>query len=407
MTKNRILTSGVCFAALLASAMAFGQNPPMGLLNRRDAEKPAMVVKVYNVVDLFTPRPDHPYRGGIPTTEMYQNDKSSTSNWQIGGFGGGLGGSDGGGFFQVPDPIPRVAQFGDVGAGGGGGFDPSLMTVEDPTKFTVQNLIDAITSTVMPESWQEMGGEGVCSALGGLLLIKQTPEAHKQIGDLIQIIRTEGGTSQTVTVEAVWLSLTAEDFEKLSPKQNGQGGALGAVDPALLKELAKNNPSHQGRISCYSDQTVHLVSGNRRTVAVSAIPTVGFGAVGYTPQIAVPNVGLLLQVRPTVDPDRESAVLNVISTMTEWKEAEPMTIKNEFGGASKEGMTTQGGKVEITIDRVNLNTQHLGTTVRVPIGQPVLVGGLSKMVVDEKTPAEHTDRRICLIVKLSLNEAGK
>ncbi len=175
----------------------------------------------------------------------------------------------------------------------------------------------------------------------------------------------------------------------------------------MLKELANKNPSHQGRLSCYNDQTVHLVSGNRRTVVVNVIPTVGFGALGYTPQVAFPNVGLLLQVRPTVDPDRKFAVLNVTSTVTQWEEpGEPFKITTKYEGGEKEGMVTKGGSTEVTIDRVNLNTQHLGTTVRMPVGKPVLIGGLSRMGTDLQTKANPDDksRQLYLIITITVNE---
>ena len=424
MTGKCLLSMCVCLAAVFAPALMLGQE------NKADPNnKPKMILKVYRVADLFTPRPDYPYQSGLPTTESLTpaygglgglggggvgfGGGGAGGGGGLGGLGGAGGGFGGGGLFQVPDTVPRVAQFGGedggLGSGAGGlGMDIGGMMGsgfgEESLRFTRNDLVNAITSSVMPETWTDVGGEGVCTPLGGLLLIKQTPEAHQQIEQLLGDIRTEGGSSQTVTVDATWLALTSEDFEKLVPKQDG---GLAAVDPALVKELAAKNPSHQGRITCYTDQTVHLVSGNRRTVIYSATPTVGFGSVGYTPQVVVPNEGLLLQVRPTVEADRKSAVLNVISTRTEWKDAPPVTIKSEFQGASKDGMTTKGGTSEIAVDRVNLNTQHLGTTVRVPIGQPVLIGGLSKVVVDENTPAEFAEQQFYLIVKLTLNEPAK
>jgi hypothetical protein len=283
-----------------------------------------------------------------------------------------------------------------------------------------------------------MGGEAVCTPLGGLFLIKQSAEAHKLIEQLLNDIRTEGGGVHTVTVDAVWLSLTSEEFEKLAPKENGQGGELVPLDPGLLKELAAKSPSQQGRLSCYNDQTVHLVSGNRKTLIVSAVPTVGFYSTAYTPVIAIPNIGVLFQVRPTVDPDRKSAVLNLTSTVTEWQDpGDPVTIKGEskagpvngleaatglggasglpVGGATAPGMTggrgmpanLPDGSTQITLDRVNLKTQHLGTTVRVPVGQPVLVGGMSSINANPKTNPDTPSRQLYLIVKITVNDSEK
>ncbi len=433
MTRRCIFQMAACLAALaLMSSLASAQPAGNLVAKQQPAGKDEeLTLKVYRVADLFTPRPDYPYRGGLPTTDTGNMSPSGNVGGGMSGGGGGLGGgSMGGGFFQVSDPI-RVAQFGGGGGGlgggsglGGGGLGSSAgmdamgglnSTVggEESLRFTRDELIQAITSTILPESWETYGGKGVCTPLGGLLLIKQTAEAHKLIEKLLSDIRTEGGTSHTVTIDALWLSLTADDFEKLAPGQKGQGGDLSPVDPKQLKDLANNNPSHQGRLSCYNDQTVHLVAGNRRTVVVNVVPTVGFYSIGYTPQVAFPNVGVLLQIRPTVDPNRKSAVLNVTSTVTEWEDpGEPFKITTKFEGGENKGIVTKGGATEVTVDRVNLNTQHLGTTVRMPVGQPVLVGGLSRVGTDlqtkpkpeDKDKEKESDRQLYLIIKITVNE---
>lgn len=401
---------------LLTSGWAFGQdagNQP------NQPNKPEYVLKVYRVSDLFTPRPDYPYRGGLPATGSANQSSTATGGTTIIGGGGGSmgGGMGGGGFFQVPDPI-RVAQFAGEGGGlGGGGFAGDMADMggmvrpgaNEALRFGRDELVDAIIGTVMPDTWLDTaGGEGVCTPLGGMLLIKQTAEAHKQIEQLLSDIRTEGGNLHTVTLDAAWLSLTSDEFEKLVPKPNGEEGELPAVDSAVLKELAAKNTTHQGRVSCYNDQTVHLVSGDRRTLVVGVSPTVGFGSVGYTPAMAIPNIGLLLQVRPTVDPNRKSAVLNVTSTLTEWQDpGEAITIKTDFEPASKDGIPTKGGSTQVSVDRVNLKTQQLATTVRVPVGQPVVVGGLSQLKNDPKAAADGPARQLYLIVKLTVNEAAR
>lgn len=418
MTRFRLLTTSLCLTAFLCSSatvLAQKENP--------DAE-PKMTLKVYRISDLFTPRPDYPYRGGLPTTGALrtQSSESTNNSGPTGGFGSGQsgggnqGGGGGAGFFQVPDPIPRVAQFGGGGGLGGGGLGgmegfgmqagPGL---DDSLRFTRDELIDAIVNTVMPDSWEQTAaGDAKCTSLGGLLLILQTEEGHKQIDKLLSDIRTEGGSLHTVTVDATWVSLSAEDFETLTPKKNGQEGELSAVDPATLKKIVENNPSYQGQLSCYNDQTVHLVSGNRRSVVVNAIPTVGFGAIGYSPVVACPNIGVLLQVRPTVDPNRKTAVLNLTSTFTEWQDpGDAVVIKTEFQGGQKDGLVLKGGASEMSIDRVNLKAQHLGTTVRLPVGQPVLIGGMSHVATDKKLQAQDSARQLYLIIKLTVNDGPK
>ena len=69
----------------------------------------------------------------------------------------------------------------------------------------------------------------------------------------------------------------------------------------------------------------------------------------------------MLEVTPTRLPG--SIVLNLQSIVSRWDEkpAEPMEIHNA-----------------VKLDRVNVVSQQLATTLRFPFQQPVLVGGLSE-----------------------------
>ncbi len=180
MTQKRFLTTGVGLAMLLASAFAFGQNN-----KAQEEKKPEYVLKVYRVSDLFTPRPDYPYQAGIPTTGTLKPSSSSGTGGETGGFGGlgaggqggmsGGGGMGGGGFFQVPDSIPRVAQIGggDEGGGFGGGMGGMGFNagpgVDETLRFNRDELRDAITYSVLPDTWADSGGEARFDSLGWLV----------------------------------------------------------------------------------------------------------------------------------------------------------------------------------------------------------------------------------------------
>ena len=53
------------------------------------------------------------------------------------------------------------------------------------------SLIDAITTTIDPQAWDEVGGPGSVTALdnAGALIISQTRDVHKQIESLLIALR--------------------------------------------------------------------------------------------------------------------------------------------------------------------------------------------------------------------------
>ncbi|PHR93993.1 MAG: hypothetical protein COA78_32220 [Blastopirellula sp.] len=76
--------------------------------------------------------------------------------------------------------------------------------------YPVGDLLDAgseidqiavtVTTTVEPESWEELGGEGVISFLGDVMLVRQTDEIHRHVRGLLQTIRKHA--RQTYVLDA-------------------------------------------------------------------------------------------------------------------------------------------------------------------------------------------------------------
>lgn len=356
------------------------------------ATRDGMTLKVYRVSDLVMPRRNYPYRGSVlPTTGSTGVSPGGgfpmgggLGGGGMGGMGGGLGGGGGmggGGFFQVVDDLSGEMGMGPGGLGGQFSGDGGLTS---RFQFSIDDLVNALVSTVAPESWQQAGGQAAITPLGGMLLILQTSAAHEQIQMLLDAIRSEGGGQTTVTVRAYWMLLNANAASQA--EQELRSSADGAAARGVLEQLSKDVISYRGVITCFSEQTVHLVSGTRRHVVTSAIPTVGGSSVGYSPVVAIPNIGVLLEVTPYVVPGSSEAILDVESTVTGWQDtANPIRISSgslqpsEMGGTGDPGgMPTGGGSTtSIELDRINLESHQLATTLRVPLNRPVLVGGMS------------------------------
>jgi hypothetical protein len=395
-----------------ALAQAPAANKPAAPANA--AGKAELMVRVYQVADLVTSPPDYPYRGTeIPTTSQslgssgYGGISLGGGGYGGGGLGGGGGGFGGGGFFQVSDT--GGGGFGGEGQivqGGLGGFAAPEPGATSRKRFTIDDLINAIQSTIEPQSWVDVGGNAVCTPLGGLLIVKQTAAAHEQIENLLRAIQAEAGLMQTLTVQAHWLLLTRDQLAQLqAANAPDQGRPANVVDRAALDELARTAALYEGQITCFSEQAVHLVSGDRRLVVTGAIPVVSAATAGYQPVLSAPNIGVLLELKPTLLAHGQAALLDLESTVTALAddEAGPIPVRVDQSPASG-AMPSSGVKV----DRLNLETQHLATTVGVPVGQPVLVGGLSVAGGVREPAADPAGaRQLYLVVEVRVNEGPR
>ena len=357
--------------------------------------EPEYILRVYQVGELLAPRPKYPFRGDvIPTTEP--QGEENRPGWPMGIGGGGLGGgtsgdqgtTQGGGFFRVGGGAPKhvLGQFGGLGEGGAYTF---MANPNTGPSFSIDQLIDAITSTVDPDSWQEVGGAGACTALGHMLLVRQTEGAHQQIEKLLKEISANSGGAKTVTVEARWLLLNYDAIRKWNDFGKDAEGEQFFTE---LVETAEA-PGYLGTITCLNGQTVHMVSGARRTVLTGAIPVIG-SDVGYQQQTAIPNVGVLLQVTPTISLDGKQALLDVQSSVTNWRDPDPL-------GAPDRGVFKKedGGSSLVTLDRLNLAAHQLATSIRLTLDKFALVGGMT--LTDGE--ADDEDRELYLFLRVNAN----
>ena len=360
----------------------------------------AMVLRTYEVGDLIVDIHDYPYSDSLQRKQTVPGGAGTGGGF--GGGAGGFGGGGGGGLFSVPDGDsasnlrgPRSARDGAtfrLCQFGGGGAANAADTA--PGGITIDNLIDAIESTVAPKTWADNGGgDANIRPIGTVLVILQTPSMHDRIRDLLVQIRAASGSRKTLTIDARWVLLTSDDLDKLLlPNQH----EVPEVDPKRLAEFTRRPGSIRGITTCFSGQLVYLVSGTRPNVVSGYIPVVGSidtpdraehlvaqrraslirlvsdtsansfvrdAHVGYQPTVEKPNLGALLEIRPTLT-DR-TAVVDLKSTITALGQQQlPPSVD------------AQSADVPV-VDRFAVETQEFATTLRVPLGKPVLVGGLT------------------------------
>ena len=261
--------------------------------------------------------------------------------------------------------------------------------------ITIDDLIQVIVKTVMPDTWKENGtGEGQIQPIGTGLVVWQKRSVHSQLGKLLDQLHKNSGERKTVTINARWLSLNSDDLDRLYLKDE-----VGSpqINRQVLDSFTRRSTSIRGITNCFSGQLVYIVSGTRKNVVSGFIPVVGSvdrpsatrrlvslasGAsinfaseallvaggsqegVGYQPIVQTPNFGALLEIRPTVMRNK-TAIVDLKATLT------------SPGRGSNESAPNIANSPAPSVDRIAIDTQELATTLRIPLGKPTLVGGLT------------------------------
>jgi hypothetical protein len=317
----------------------------------------------------------------------------------MGGMGGGTGGMSGG-MFSVPDtllpaklarnaPAGLLAQqaapatpshknkraadnFAGAKRSAGGSAGPG--SLGGGTEPDYDSLIDLITSTIMPTTWDSVGGPGSIMPANGTLVISQTQAVHEEIENLLANLRAAIPGLRAVTIRAVWLQLDLKQLDQLLHGQSGKAG----IDRNALYEMAGKTKGYLGAITCLSGQTVHIASGRSRTAITGAVPVVGDGGgPGYQPVTGQPLAGALLQVTPQLLPNTQGVMLDLCSSVTRAvQQPETIHFYSDDPGSGKKGNEKSPAR-GLTLDRVNMVVSQLATSIKLPLDEPTLVGGLT------------------------------
>jgi hypothetical protein len=244
------------------------------------------------------------------------------------------------------------------GTGMSGGSGEASTTREQ----LVEQILTLIKETVDPDSWRDNGGTvGAVRELQGQLIVTQNKVNHAALASLFKQLRER--SARMVTVRANWVLLSPDDLRAVA-KPLDRDPALLRVDRGALEKL-KDLVQFQGQVTCFNAQTVHVASGRARTVVTEQTPVVGTEAAAYEPGASVVQAGLLLEVTPVLTPDGLTVMLDVQSVASQWE------------SNARSGSTTQPAGTPPAIDRVEMLVQQLRTSVALPTGQPIVVGGLS------------------------------
>lgn len=310
-------------------------------------EKANSVTVVYDIRDLLHASDKHANDSAlIPPTKIGQARPALISGGE-GAPGSGMGGG--------PNPNANPSP------------NPKLQPSLDETSKG-DEILKLIVETVAPDTWRDNGGSiGSIRLISGLLVVSQTPANQKEIQSLLSQFREE--SSHMVTVVARWVLLDSAQLEQYAhPLKQAEGtAAIETIDLSAL-EKANVNLKYRAQITCFNGQTVQLTSGRARTVVTGLEAVVGQSAA-YQPDASVVQDGVSLQLTPMLPVGSPTAIIEVENVVSTWDGLAP----------APPAPTSQPTNMKApgTLDRIDMQVQHLHTTIAVPVGKPILVGGLS------------------------------
>jgi general secretion pathway protein D len=387
---------------------------------------------------------------GVPTAALASKDGAAASGMinpallaQMGGMGG-MGGARTG----QPQQIP----FGPGGMGGGQQAD-------------FDSLIDLITSTIQPTTWDEVGGPGSIAefATNLSLVISQTQEVHEQIVDLLEQLRRLQDLQVTIEVRFITLNdnffeQIGVDFQAAIPNQQttatqvanapSSGSVVVGLNPpaagapfpnftsqldipfnqtsfglatpqfgqpvnvasfgfAILSDIEayflvnasqgdrRSNVLQAPKVTLFNGQQAFVSDTTQTPFVISVIPVVGDFAAAQQPVIVVLNEGTFLTVQAVISNDRRFVRLTVVPFFSQIGNVQEFTFQGtttttsntgSSGSATAGGDTTSSKNDDnttttdgITVQLPSFSFVTVTTTVSVPDGGTVLLGGIKRL----------------------------
>lgn len=330
------------------------------------------------------------------------------------------------------------------------------------------SLIELITSTVTPASWDANGGAGSIApfATNLTLVVSQTQEIHEQIADLLQQLRRLQDLQ--VTIEVRFITLDDDYFEKIgvdfnfnipttatngtavafngaavsptsvvglntaSSAANGftstgagdvefrQAGNQNASIPAFTGLTVDTTPASFGfailsdiqafflvqallgddrsnvlqapKVTLFNGQQAFVSDTSQEPFVTSVVPVVGDFAAAQQPVITVLSEGTSLTVQAVVSPDNRFVRLTVVpffsqignvqnfqftGSSTTTNNSTTATNTTATSAAASTGATTVNSGTTVQLPTFNFVT--VTTTVSVPDGGTVLLGGIKRL----------------------------
>ncbi len=251
--------------------------------------------------------------------------------------------------------MPRM----DLIPSGGRRFEFRLEEESEPLPFYEgDQLVDLIRDTVAPASWEELTGASIRYD-EGILLVRQVPEVHRRISELLGDLRRRAGSRLNLSVRL----LSVGDGVLRGILGDAGTGALPAEAEARLERaLAEGRAKilRRGSVVCTNTQRVVLEDTTVRSYLQDYDVEIAQEATIADPIFQVVPEGILAELRPTLAGKGDLVVLEVRVVSGRFRE--PLA-----------SLTTPLGDIETPV----LDLEKVETTLVAAPGRTVVVGGVT------------------------------
>lgn len=245
------------------------------------------------------------------------------------------------------------------GFGGGGvAVFPDAPAVPAPAGATFlrstdggDTLIETITNTIAPTTWQNNGGPtGTLFIYQDKLVVSHTPDIQQRVSQLIDDLRNENG----VVVEAVLVSTRPGD------------GVGSGVPDNFWDSLGEDNQIAAVSGSGFDGEVVRVSDGKSLRYVSDVSPVVAANAVGYDVQLSSLQTGFTFVAKPSLRED--SAVIDLSASMVKIVDA---------------GVEAGENASEVPVpDRITTDSREINARVKVPLDKWMVVGGMNRTGAD-------------------------
>ncbi|MFZ1934150.1 MAG: hypothetical protein WCB27_16275 [Thermoguttaceae bacterium] len=383
---KRLLRLAVVFGVVFCSLPALAKTPkPQAktpIATDDSDQEPPLVLKVYDVSDvqLAVAGPSR----GIDDMD-------------------GTGSAYGESIFPQPGSLPGPAPYNPRALTNGSNME--LPDARDP----IEQLRDAINALILGPDSVDNNGRSDIHVLGEVLAVSATEKNHRQIAAFLDALRQHAATRKVVAVEVHWLWLTEEQLKSLVPSNAGGDRATVCLNVdettwhRLAKERAKEDselrPGYHAAVTCMNGQTVLASGGSQKRFISTMIPVVGDAvpsvaspanppstspqqsspSTGYQPVITTIQEGAAVQLKPIVCGDH--VLLDIRARAIEVQKSDNSAPAARQPSDSRMVADRQAGAVRelaVAVERPVVLNYRVDTTLRVPFGHRVLVGGITR-----------------------------
>ncbi len=143
-----------------------------------------------------------------------------------------------------------------------------------------------------------------------------------------------------------------------------------------LQGDTRSNLVQAPKVTTFNGAAATINSANVINYVAALIPIVGAGAVAFQPIPSTINDGVFLNVTPVVSADRRYVRMTLAPTFNTFSGFDTISIPAAVGGG---GLGGQATSINGTLQLPNFTNNQVVTTVTVPDGGTVLLGGVKRL----------------------------